>query len=202
MKKLKYILFLMTLCALLGASEFTAALDLQRGAVRLGEYIQLVLSSSRPVDKIDYPQIPGAQWAKNIQSSGTRYINGKTSYMKTLYLAPEKEGEFTIPPFRVYAADSSVQTREIKCRVLPRRSQITEEGKSYRLSDVVKGTVVITPRNRSIYAGEEMTVTCDLLVDERFTNQVRLSYYPEFSNVSDALFTTWEVRSGMRINAE
>ncbi len=198
MNTVKYILLLITLCFFLRApaADFEAALELRRSTVRLGEYIQLVLHSDKQIDKIDYPSVSGAQWAKNIQSSSSRYINGKASFMKTLYLAPEKEGEYTIPPFKVYAGNAAALTKILKVRVLPRPDPVAEGGKSYKLSDVIKGTVTILPRNRKIYAGEEMTIQCDLLVDERFSNQVRLSYYPQFSNVGNALFTTWDVRGG------
>lgn len=198
MEKLKHILLVTVFCSLLaaGAADFKASLELPRSAVRLGEYIQLVLNSGKRIDRIDYPEVPGARWAKNIQSSSTRYINGQVSHMKTLYLAPEKEGTFTIPPFKVYSGTASAQTREVQVRVLPRQAPVTEGGKSYKLSDLVRGSISISPRGRAVYAGEEMTITCDLLVDERFSNQVRLSYYPEFSNVANALFTTWDVRGG------
>ena len=203
MRKLKYILLVTVLSFLLAGGEFKASLELSRGAVRLGEYIQLVLVSDKQIDRIDYPPIPETRWEKNIQSSGTRYINGKVSYMKTLYLAPEKEGKVTIPSFKVYSGKASAATRELHVRVLPRRGVAAGDGKDHKLSDVVKGSILITPRGRAVYAGEEMTVTCDLLVDERFTNQIRLSYYPEFTNVSNALFTTWDVRGGkVRFRAE
>jgi len=201
MNTVKYILLLISVCFFLRAAgaDFEAALELRRGAVHLGEYIQLVLHSDKRIDKIDYPAVPTAQWAKNIQSSSSRYINGKASFMKTLYLAPEKEGEYTIPPFKVYSGSSSVLTKSVKVRVLPRPDPVSEGGKSYKISDVLKGSITIFPRNRAIYAGEEMTLQCDLLVDERFSNQVRLSYYPQFSNVGNALFTTWDVRGGGKV---
>ena len=174
-------LFLLTLFSVfLEAKEFSVTLEARRSAVRLGEYIQLILHSDKKVDKIDYPAIPGAKWAENIQSSGTRYVNGKVSHMKTLYLAPEKEDSFTIPPFKVHSGKDSGTTQELKVRVLPREQMGSEEGKSYKISDIVKGSISITPAGRSVYAGEELTVTCDLLVDERFANQIQLSYYPEF----------------------
>ena len=198
-KKMKCFLcvLLLTLCSfVLEAKEFSVTLEVRRSAVRLGEYIQLILHSDKKVDKIDYPVIPGAKWAENIQSSGTRYVNGKVSHMKTLYLAPEKEASFTIPPFKVYSGKDSGTTQELKVRVLPREQMNTEEGKSYKISDIVKGSISITPAGRNVYAGEEMVITCDLLVDERFTNQIQLSYYPEFTRAGNALFTTFAVRGG------
>ena len=190
-------LFLLTLFSVfLEAKEFSVTLEARRSAVRLGEYIQLILHSDKKVDKIDYPAIPGAKWAENIQSSGTRYVNGKVSHMKTLYLAPEKEDSFTIPPFKVHSGKDSGTTQELKVRVLPREQMGSEEGKSYKISDIVKGSISITPAGRSVYAGEELTVTCDLLVDERFANQIQLSYYPEFTRAGNALFTTFPVRGG------
>ena len=76
---MKYILLLISVCFFLRAAgaDFEAALELRRGAVHLGEYIQLVLHSDKRIDRIDYPAVPTAQWAKNIQSSSSRYINGK-----------------------------------------------------------------------------------------------------------------------------
>ena len=198
-KEMKYffsILVLTLFSFFLEAKEFNVTLEARRSAVRLGEYIQLILHSDKKVDKIEYPAIPGAKWAENIQSSGTRYVNGKVSHMKTLYLAPEKEDSFTIPPFKVYSGKDSGTTQELKVRVLPREQMGSEEGKSYKISDIVKGRISITPSGRSIYAGEEMTINCDLLVDERFANQIQLSYYPEFTRAGNALFTTWNVRGG------
>ena len=181
---------------LLAGAPFEATLELNRGAVRLGEYIQLVLSSNKQPERIDYPAIPGAQWARNIQSSGTRYVNGKVSHVRTLYLAPEKEGTVVIPPFKIFSGKESVLTKELKVRVLPRRAPVTEEGKSYKLSDIVKTAAVLLPAGKDIYAGEEMTLQLELLVDERFADRVRLSYFPELTGVENALSTMFDQRGG------
>ena len=188
--------FLAVLSLGLAGAPFEAALELNRGAVRLGEYIQLVLNSNKQVSQIEYPEVPNARWAKNIQSSGTRYVNGKVSHAKTLYLAPEKEGDFVIPPFKVFSGKESILTKEVKVRVLPRRAPVTEEGKSYKLSEIIKTKAALLPAGKDIYAGEEMILQFDLLVDERFANRVRLSYYPELTGVENALFTMWDTRSG------
>ena len=188
--------FLSAWSLLLAGAPFEATLEVNRGAVRLGEYIQLVLTSNKQPGQIDYPVIPDARWAKNIQSSGSRYINGKVSHIRTLYLAPEKEGTVVIPPFKVFSGKESVLTGELKVRVLPRRAPVTEDGKTYKLSDIIKTAAVLLPAGKEIYAGEEMTLQLDLLVDERFADKVRLSYYPELTGVENALFTMFDQRGG------
>ena len=85
----------------LAGAGFSVELEAVRPSVRVGEYIQLALSSPRQITSIDYPVVKGARWAENIQYSQTRSINGKVNYIRVLALAPEKMGVLLIPSFTV-----------------------------------------------------------------------------------------------------
>lgn len=195
MKQLIFTLAVM-ICSLPLAAELTVSLELVRPTVRMGEYIQLALSSNKKISRIDFPVVKDAVWAKNIQYNQVRNINGKTTYIRILALSPEKTGSVTIPSFKVHAGGETASAPGVKIRVLDRTVPGGENDKSVKISDVVKGVISILPARSALYAGEEITLNCDLLVDERAAGAIRVNYYPELLNVGNALFTTWEVRGG------
>ena len=180
----------------LAGAGFSVELEPVRPSVRMGEYVQLALSSPRQISAIDYPVVKGARWAKNIQYTQTRNINGRVNYIRVLALAPEKTGELLIPSFTVRSGSDTARTAPVKIRVLERKAQETADGGSVKLTDAVRGRILLSPEKKEYYIGEEITIFCDLLVDERVARQIRVNYYPAFENAGSALFTTWETRAG------
>ena len=195
MKHLLAAYFLLAGLRLAGAG-FSVELEAVRPSVRLGEYVQLALSSPRQISSIDYPVVKGARWAENIQYSQTRSINGKVSYIRVLALAPEKTGVLLIPSFTVRSGSDTARTTPVKIRVLERKAPETAGGGSVKLADAVRGRILLSPERENYYVGEEITLHCDLLVDERVARQIRVNYYPVLENAGSALFTTWETRGG------
>ena len=180
------------LCAFFcGALE--VRLEPVRRNVTLGKFIQLQLSSDKKITAIDTPEIKGVRWENAYSSTGMQSINGKVTYTRTLMLVPSAEGVVTIPPFKVRAGSESAMTRELQVRVLPRSSS---GGKEAQITDVVKGEVSFGGEKKSFYAGEEIVVNCDLLIDAEFTSQIRPSHFPELLNTGDALFSTFTYRNG------
>ena len=180
----------------LAGAGFSVELEAVRPSVRVGEYIQLALSSPRQITSIDYPVVKGARWAENIQYSQTRSINGKVNYIRVLALAPEKTGVLLIPSFTVRSGSDTARTAPLKIRVLERKAPESAGGGSLKLTDAVRGRILLSPEREKYYIGEEITLYCDLLVDERVARQIRVNYYPVIENAGSALFTTWETRGG------
>ncbi|MBQ7694949.1 MAG: BatD family protein [Lentisphaeria bacterium] len=181
---------------LLAGADFSVEIEPVRPSVRLGEYVQLALSSPRQIGAVDYPVVKGARWAENFQYSQTRSINGQVSYVRILALIPEKTGELLIPPFTVRSGSDTARTAPVKVRILERKAPETAGGGSVKLTDAVRGRILLSPERKEYYTGEEITLFCDLLVDERIARQIRVNYYPTLENVGGALFTTWETRAG------
>lgn len=180
------------LCAAMSPA-LEVGLEPVRRNVQMGKFIQLQLSSDKRITKIDTPEVSGAQWENSYSSSGMRSINGKVTYTRTLMLIPSQEGTVTIPPFRVHAGKESALTKEIRIRVLPRSAG---GGGEVKIADVVKGKVSIAGKKKSYYAGEELVIHCDLLIDERFMTQIRANYLPELLNTGNAVFTLYNYRGG------
>ena len=180
----------------LAGAGFSVELEAVRPSVRMGEYVQLALSSPRQISAVDYPVVKGARWAENIQYTQTRNINGKVSYVRVLALAPEKPGELLIPSFTVRSGSDTARTAPVRIRVLERKAPETTGGGSVKLTDAVRGRLLLSPEKKAYYTGEEITLFCDLLVDERVARQIRVNYYPTIENAGSALFTTWDTRAG------
>lgn len=184
------LLLSMSLCSALEVS-----LEPLRRNVALGRFIQLTLSSDKNIDHIDYPELSNARWQTNYSSTGVHSINGKVTYRRNLLIVPEKEGDLVIPAFKVRSGRESAMTREVKLRVLPRPAPGKNE---VSLSDVIKGKITLSPSRGEIFAGEEITIECDLLVDERFLSRIRPGYFPELRSTGNAVFSTYTYR-GSRV---
>lgn len=188
-------LFFLACTGLCNALEIS--LEPVRRNVTLGRFIQLTLTSDRNVTKIDYPALADARWQTNYSSTGIRNINGKVTHTKTLLIIPEKEGTLTIPPFKVHAGRESAMTPAVTLRILPRPAPGQGE---LSLAEAVRGRLTVTaPGGGSeVYAGEELTVDCDLLIDERVLSQIRPGHFPELTNTGNAVFTFFNYR-GSRV---
>ena len=184
-------------CVVFVTAFAAGALEVRLAPVRRnvvsGRFIELQLESDKQITKIDAPEVKNARWENSYTSSGMRNINGKVSYTRLLMLAPEKEGEIIIPPFKVTSGSESAMTEEVRVRVLPRKSSNT--GREAKIEEAVQGKMTIAGDKKSFYTGEEITIYCDLLIDEEFLNQIRPNYFPELLNTGNAVFTTWNYRN-------
>ena len=173
------------------------ALEVRFEAVRrnviAGRFIELQLVSDKKITGIETPEVKNARWENSYTSSSMQNINGKVSYTRLLMLAPLKEGEIVIPPFKVRAGNESAMTGEIRVRVLPRSN--SDNSREAKIEDVLQGKITIAGNKRSFYTGEELTIFCDLLIDAEFINQIRPNYFPELLNTDNAVFTTWNYRN-------
>lgn len=190
----KYILslfFLLNSICLCGALE--VRIEPVRRNVASGSFIQLRLLSDKQITSIDFPEVKGARWEKGYSSSGMQSINGKVTHTRVLMLAPSGEGKVVIPPFKVTAGNESARTQEVECNVLPREKN---SGTEVKLSDVVKGKISFAGPVKEVWAGEEVTIYCDLFVEEKYSSQIRISYFPELLNTGNAVFRTFNYRNG------
>ena len=86
-----------------------------------GEAVSLVLRADVPIDMIeDFPAIENWRMANGI-SRKTQIINGVSSYYFIKQYLPEKEGDFTIPPFSIRLNGKLTKTPEKKITVLPNK---------------------------------------------------------------------------------
>lgn len=193
MKMKQLFLIALSLCFCCIAAALEVSLEPVRRNINAGNFIQLKLSSDKAVTRIDYPAVTGAAWENAYSSSGMQNINGKVTYTRVLMLSPEKEGVITIPPFKVTCGSESAMTREVKVQVLP-RDKAPEQ--AVKVEDVVKGTVTLAPASNHFWAGEEITLYCDLFVESKYSSQIRITYFPELLNTGNAIFATFNYRNG------
>ena len=188
MKMKQPLLIALSLCFCCIAAALEVSLEPVRRNINAGNFIQLKLSSDKAVTRIDYPAVTGAAWENAYSSSGMQNINGKVTYTRVLMLSPEKEGVITIPPFKVTCGSESAMTKAVEVRVLP-RDKAPEQ--AVKVEDVVKGTVTLAPAAGHFWAGEEITLYCDLFVESKYSSQIRITYFPELLNTGNAIFTTY-----------
>ncbi|MCM8525216.1 MAG: BatD family protein, partial [Lentisphaeraceae bacterium] len=87
-----------------------------------GEALSLVVKSDEPLQMVEsFPEIENWRSGNGIRR-GSQSVNGVSSYYFIGQYLPEKEGEFTIPSFKVKVNGKVQNTPEKKVKILPNKT--------------------------------------------------------------------------------
>ena len=87
-----------------------------------GETLSVVVKSDKPLEMIEnFPEIKGWRSGSGIRQ-GSQSINGDSTYYFIGQYLPQKEGEFTIPSFKIRVNGKIKNTPEKKIKVIPNKT--------------------------------------------------------------------------------